>query len=77
MGQATTARLLTRSGISKEYRPFLDAARAAGWKVTLTSNNHVRWAPPDGSRPFTTGLTMSGRGVKATRARFRKAGLDV
>lgn len=77
MGQRTTAQVLTRSGISKEYRPILDAARKAGWTVTLTNKNHVVWVSPDGEHRFTTGLTMSGRGVKATRARFRKAGLDV
>lgn len=52
------------------------AARKAGWTVTRTGSNHLKWAPPDGIPVFTGGSPSSARRSRQNaESALRKAGL--
>jgi hypothetical protein len=61
--------------------PFKEAhrkARQLGWTVEH-GGEHIRWTPPDGSRPVYTQSSQvrSRRGVRNKLAALRAAGLPV
>lgn len=49
---------MTRKGkIPKQYRPYIDAAVAAGWTLDFTASGHPRLNPPKGTvDPYRGGL---------------------
>lgn len=62
-----------------EMRRLREAAIAAGWTVTTSGGNHLRWTPPGGQGgPVFTSATPSDRRALANMRRdFRKHGLEV
>jgi len=70
---------------SGEWKELADAAKAAGWQIIPTNSGHVKWEPPQrslttvghGGSIFTAGTPSDWRAIKNTRAKLRRAGLDV
>lgn len=62
---------------NKELRPIMRAARLQGWKVTETGRSHVKFLPPDKSRPpVFCGATFSDvRTLKNLKASLKRSGL--
>lgn len=62
---------------NKELRPLIRAARLQGWNVSETGRNHVRFLPPDKSKPpVFCGVTLSDvRTLKNLKASLRRSGL--
>lgn len=72
--------------VPKHYRPYVDAALAAGWTLDFTSSGHPRLNPPRGTTdPQRGGLAASltmpgtaydgGRGLHDLAARLRRHGI--
>lgn len=56
---------------------LVNKARAAGWHVTITGGNHLRFVPPDPAKPIVIGsLSGSKAAARDTRSRLRRSGLD-
>lgn len=64
--------------IPKQYRDFVKAARAAGWREEQRKDSIVFY-PTDGSRPIPVHNSPGSKGptIANARAQFRRAGLDV
>ena len=62
----------------KDLRPFVVAARAAGWRERKTKQG-LLFYPPNGSRPISVHLCgrSSGHVRENARRKFRANGLDV
>lgn len=62
---------------NKELRPLVRAARLQGWVVSETGRKHVRFLPPDKSKPpVFCGVTLSDwRTLKNLKASLRRSGL--
>jgi len=60
-------------GLRGAYR----AARKAGWTVTRTGGNHLKWTPPGGGRSVITGGTphTTGHSMPNYLRELRAAGL--
>lgn len=62
-------------------KPLADLYRVAkeqGWRVETSGGNHIRWLPPDGSRPvYSANSTRDNREEKNVRAKLRRAGLRI
>lgn len=64
--------------IPEVYRSLYELAIAAGWTVTRTGTNHLRWRSPSGRLAFTAGTPdKDPREYKNARAKLRRAGLKV
>lgn len=63
--------------ISKEFRPLLDAAIAAGWTITASSSKHVRWRSPEGKTVFTSSTPSDHRAFQNARSDLRRNGLSI
>jgi len=63
----------------KDLRRWTIHARAAGWIVERTRCGHIRWVPPDRSKPvIVTGSTPSDhRSRMNLRADLRRHGLEI
>lgn len=61
-------------GTHKDVEKLARKARKAGWRVEVTSSNHLRWTPPEGDF-IISGLTASSGGTTALKQKLRKAGL--
>lgn len=64
------------TNVARDYRPLVKAARAAGWVLEMTRNNHWRLRSPDGEAIFFPLSPSDWRGWKNTRSRLRRAGVD-
>jgi hypothetical protein len=59
-------------------RTFVEAAEAQGWRVERTNAKHLRFVPPDRTKPIvhTAGTPHGGkRGYANIRSDLRRAGL--
>ncbi len=63
--------------LSKEFRPMLDAAIAAGWTVTGTKGGHVKWKSPQGKMVVTSRTPSDHRAMHNARSSLRRLGLDI
>jgi hypothetical protein len=64
--------------VPRELRPAFRAATAAGWSVTVTGSNHLKWKPPAGQFVITGCTPCPGtRTAKNAVANLRKAGLAI
>ncbi len=65
--------------VPREYRPLVEAARAAGWTVTQTRNSHLRLVPPskDGTPIVLAGSPSDHRAILNARASLRRQGVSV
>jgi hypothetical protein len=66
---------MSRQEIPRAWR---DAAVKSGWIIKLCASGHEKWFPPDRSQKVVV-VAASGdwRGLKNSRARLRKAGLNI
>jgi hypothetical protein len=65
-------------GADKDTAKLIKAAEKAGWTVTLTGNNHLKFLPPAKDQPILIGaLTGCGPGQKMLRRQLAKAGVTV
>lgn len=71
-----TRRMVARSAVPKELRPFYDAAMRAHWTVDLGGGGHLRWRAPNGRMVFTSASPRHA-GTHKVRADLRRAGLGV
>ena len=63
--------------VDKDHRKLLKKARAKGWKVTRTRNNHIKWKSPKGEVVIHSGSPSDHNADKNFVAQLRNAGLDV
>lgn len=65
--------------IPKELQEAEAAALLAGWKIEVTGGSHLKWIPPDKTKPVVISpSTPSGHRERAnTIARLRRSGLDI
>lgn len=65
--------------IPKELQEAEAAALLAGWKIEVTGSSHLKWIPPDRTKPVVISpSTPSGHRERAnTIARLRRSGLDI
>lgn len=64
--------------VPRELRPAFKAAQAAGWTVTRTGSNHLKWKPPAGRFVITGGTPCGGtRTMLNAVTDLRKAGLNI
>ncbi len=69
-----------RLGADKEVERVRRIAEKAGWEVTITRGNHIRWRSPDGKSTVISGLTGSmgaNAGWVKAKSQLRRAGLAV
>lgn len=60
----------------KDLALWARLARRQGWTVEMLPSGHIRWTPPDGERPQSTGSTPDGTvSVTKCKAQLEKAGL--
>lgn len=62
---------------SPRMKEFVRAATRAGWEVSMTNGNHIRFRSPDGKQSVFTGSSPSDSAAANLRAQLRKAGLDI
>jgi predicted RNA binding protein YcfA (HicA-like mRNA interferase family) len=67
----------SRLGADKELEKAAKQARKAGWEVTITGGNHVKWKSPDGVTAIISGLTGCGPGWIKVRNQLKKSGLHI
>lgn len=63
--------------VSKDFRPLLDAALAAGWHISSTSGNHVKWKSPEGKMVVTSCSPSDHRAFQNARSTLRRYGLSI
>lgn len=61
--------------VPEAYRNLAKLARSAGWTITLTRSNHLRWQAPDGAVVYTASTPSRAGGYRNAIAGFRRAGL--
>ncbi|MEV5750267.1 hypothetical protein AB0L00_20805 [Actinoallomurus sp. NPDC052308] len=62
--------------IPRDLRQLARRAEAAGWTITLTSNNHLAWKPPSGRTVFCPSTPSDHRSVQNVIGKLRRAGLN-
>lgn len=63
---------------TKELKPLMKAAKAAGWNVETTRNGRIKWTGPQGGLPYFSASTPSDRrAIHNIVADLRKRGLTV
>jgi hypothetical protein len=61
--------------VPREFRQAYFLAMEAGWEVTVTGKDHLKWKPPDGPPVFTAGTPSNWRGTRNALVLLRNAGL--
>ena len=70
--------LVTGVKISKEWRRLVEYAEAAGWVVTRTGGDHIRFKGPHGGLVFGASTPSDAkRSLKNTEALLRRHGLHL
>jgi hypothetical protein len=66
-----------RLGINdKDMEKVAKRAQKAGWTITISGGNHLKWLSPDGKTMLVSSRTGSYRAWKNFRADLRRAGFD-
>jgi hypothetical protein len=58
--------------MTKEVKELIREAKAAGWKVTLTRNSHLKFVSPDGHVLHSGGTPGDWRAQRNLRAQLRR-----
>lgn len=66
-----------RLGADKEIEKAAKAARKAGWTVSVTGGNHIKWEDPDGNTAVISGLTGATPGWIKAKNQLKRAGLHI
>lgn len=66
-----------RVRVSKDHRKLLKKARADGWEITRTRNNHIKWRSPKGQVVIHSSSPSDHNADKNFLSQLRNAGLDV
>lgn len=68
-----------RSTQNKDVRRLIDLAESQGWAIETTCGNHLRFIPPDPTKPMvhTSSTPSDRRAVQNLEAQLRKSGLIV
>jgi predicted RNA binding protein YcfA (HicA-like mRNA interferase family) len=61
--------------IPEPFRAVARAARRAGWEISRTRSDHLRWRAPDGTVIVTASTPSCPAGSRNAIARLRRAGL--
>jgi hypothetical protein len=69
--------VLVSGQIHKEYRPIAAQAVAAGWTISFTKNNHLRWTSPSGKVVFSGGSPSDRRALYNHVMMLRRNGLEI
>ena len=65
--------------VPKELQDAEAAAVMAGWRIEVTGGNHLKWIPPDKTKPIiiTSSTPSDVRARKNIIASLRRSGLDI
>lgn len=63
--------------VPRDMKPLVQAAREAGWEVTMSGGGHLRFEAPNGELVFTSSSPSCRRAAANTRAELRRKGLDI
>lgn len=66
-----------RVGADKETEKLVKAARKAGWDVSVTGGNHIKFLPPNGEDAVIAGLTGGGYALPKLKNQLKKRGLHI
>jgi hypothetical protein len=64
-------------GVPKDWIPMVEAAVRAGWILTKTGGDHVRWQAPSGKIIFSASSPSDKRAMYNTRSMLRREGLAI
>lgn len=61
---------------SKDLKPLMKRAKAAGWSIERTRADHLKWIPPQGGMPYFSCSTPSDkRAIRNIESGLAKMGL--
>jgi len=63
--------------MKKDMQRLVKAAENAGWMVSRTKKNHLKFKAPTGATVIAASTPSDHRSVMNTRAELRRHGLDV
>jgi len=63
--------------MKKDMKRLIQAAEAAGWVVSRTKKNHLKFKAPSGAIVIASSTPSDHRSLKNTRAELHRHGLNV